>query len=83
MTTLVLDVYSGAECCLCDDAKLVLAPLAAELDLDVRWHLIDGDPELEARWREQIPVGVLAGRKVFKYHVDPELLRRRTAELRA
>ena len=31
---------------------------------------ITGDPELEAAYREQIPVVFVAGRKAFKYHVD-------------
>ena len=32
---------------------------------------ITGDPELEARHREQIPVVFVAGRKAFKYRVEP------------
>ena len=79
---LQLDVYTAHGCCLCDDARSALVPLADELDLDVRWIHIDGDPELEATWREQLPAGVLAGRKVFKYHVDADLLRRRVEQLR-
>jgi hypothetical protein len=77
-----LDVYTAHGCCLCDDARAVLEPLAAELALDVRWIHIDGDPELEATWREQLPAGVLDGRKVFKYHVDEAMLRRRVEQLR-
>jgi hypothetical protein len=80
---LQLDVYTAHGCCLCDDARAVLDPLACELDLPVRWIHIDGDPELEAAWREQLPAGVLAGRKVFKYRVDADLIRRRVAQLRA
>jgi thiol-disulfide isomerase/thioredoxin len=80
---LVLEVYTAHGCCLCDDARDVLDPLARELDVDVRWIHIDGDPALEAAWREQLPAGVLAGRKVFKYRVDPALLRRHVAKLRS
>ena len=40
---------------------------------------ITGDPELEAAYREQIPVVFVAGRKAFKFHVDPAELRRRVA----
>ena len=32
---------------------------------------LSGDAELEARHREQIPVVYVAGRKAFKYHVEP------------
>lgn len=86
MTThepLVLDIYTAHGCCLCDDAREVLDPLARELDLELNWIHIDGDAELEAAWREQLPAGVLAGRKVFKYRVDPDFLRRRVLQLRS
>lgn len=76
-----LVVYTAHGCCLCDDAKAQLDALGPELRLDVEWVYIDGVPELEAKWREQIPAGVLGGRKVFKYRVDVDLLRRRAAQL--
>lgn len=72
-----LTVYTAAQCSLCDEAKLTLDRLAPELGLDVTYIDIAGNPELEATWREQLPAGVLDGRKVFKYRVDEELLRRR------
>lgn len=78
-----LRVYTAHGCCLCDEARAVLDRLAPELGLEVAWIHIDGDPALEAEWREQLPAGVLAGRKVFKYRVDEDLLRRRVATLTA
>ena len=47
--------------------------LAFELD-EVR---IDGDPELEARYREWLPVVEIDGRRAFVYHVQARDLRRR------
>ena len=76
-----LVVYTAHGCCLCDDARAELDQLAPELGLEVEWVHIDGIPELEAEWREQLPAGVLGGRKVFKYRVDADLLRRRAAQL--
>lgn len=73
----VLTVYTAQGCCLCDDARAQLDVLAPELGLEVDWVYIDGVPELEEQWREQLPAGVYEGRKVFKYRVDAELLRRR------
>ncbi len=78
-----LTVYTAHGCCLCDDARAVLDRLGPELDLPVSWVHIDGDPALEAAWREELPAGVLAGRKVFKYRVDEPMLRRRVAKLRS
>ena len=78
----LLTVYTAHNCSLCDDVREVLEPLAPELSLRVEWVHIDGDPELEARWREQIPVGVLEGRRVFKYRVNEHQLRLRVARHR-
>lgn len=78
-----LVVYTAHGCCLCDDARAVLDRLAPDLGIDVTWVHIDGDADLEAAWREQIPAGVLDGRKVFKYTVDERLLRRRVASSRS
>jgi hypothetical protein len=72
-----LTVYTAPGCCLCDEAAAVLERLAPELGITVRWVDITGDAALEARWREQLPAGVLDGRKVFKFRVDEALLRRR------
>ncbi|MCZ4496188.1 MAG: hypothetical protein JWM25_771 [Thermoleophilia bacterium] len=72
-------VYTAHGCCLCDEARAELDVLAPELGLTVEWIHIDGIAELEATWREQLPAGVLDGRKVFKYRVDADLLRRRVA----
>lgn len=77
-----LTVYTGRGCCLCDEARELLERIAPELELAVEWVHVDGVPHLEAAWREQLPAGVLDGRKVFKYRVDEGLLRRRVGELR-
>ena len=38
---------------------------------------IGGDPELEARYRELLPVVEIDGERAFTYFVQPEALRRR------
>ena len=38
---------------------------------------IGGDPELEARYREWLPVVEVDGERVFTYHVHPQALVRR------
>jgi len=42
--------------------------------------LIDGEPELEARYRELIPVVEVDGEQAFVYFVQPDALRRRVAQ---
>ena len=46
-------------------------------DFDLRVVEIDGDPELEARYREWLPVVEIDGARAFVYHVWPADLRRR------
>jgi hypothetical protein len=40
---------------------------------------ITGDPELEARYREWLPVVEIDGERAFVYYVDEAALRRRIA----
>lgn len=40
---------------------------------------IAGDPELEARYREWLPVVEIDGERAFVYHVDPIAFRRKIA----
>ncbi len=50
-----------------------------ELGFDLREVAIDGDPKLEAAYREWIPVVEIDGRRRFVYHVHPDALRRAVA----
>ena len=50
-----------------------------ELDFELREVPIDGDVELEAAYREWIPVVEIDGRRRFVYHVQPDALRRAVA----
>ncbi len=68
--------YTAPGCCLCDEARAVLAPFERDSAISVRSIDISGDPVLEARYRARIPVGEIKGRVVFKYRVDPDRLRR-------
>ncbi len=42
---------------------------------------ISGDPELEAAYREWLPVVEIDGERAFVYHVDPIGLRRKLARV--
>jgi hypothetical protein len=41
---------------------------------------IDGNPDLEARYRELIPVVEIDGEQAFVYFAQPDALRRRLAQ---
>jgi hypothetical protein len=55
----------------------VVAGVRAEVDFELREVAIDGDPELEARYREWLPVVEIDGERAFVYHVQPEGFARR------
>ena len=68
--------YTKPGCTLCDDAKATLRGLRDELSLELLEIDITTDPILYEAFHEEIPVAYLDGRKLFKYRVDPALLRR-------
>jgi hypothetical protein len=55
----------------------VLVGAQAEVDFDLREVDISGDPDLEARYREWLPVVEIDGERAFVYFVDPTGFRRR------
>jgi len=57
----------------------VLEEARGELDFELVEVDIAGDPDLEARYREWLPVVEIDGERAFVYHVDPVGLRRKLA----
>ena len=71
MTRVVL--YSARGCHLCERARAVLDAEGVDYDeVDITGHA-----ELEARYREWLPVVEIDGERAFVYHVQPEGLRRK------
>jgi glutaredoxin len=68
-------LYSAAGCHLCEKARVVLEQSGEP------FHEVDitGDPELEATYREWLPVVEIDGERAFVYFVDPAALRRKLA----
>ena len=69
-------VYAAAGCHLCERALEVVREVCGE---DFELVAIDGDAELEARYRESLPVVEVDGERAFTYVVSPGALRRRLA----
>ena len=55
----------------------MLESVRADVPFELLEVDIGGDPELEARYREWLPVVEIDGRKEFVYYVQPADLRRR------
>jgi glutaredoxin len=68
-------LYHAQGCHLCDRAREVLDRIGEEFEaVD-----ITGVPELEAAYREWLPVVEIDGARAFVYYVDEAALRRRLA----
>jgi glutaredoxin len=72
-------VYHAAGCHLCERALAQVRALRDELGFVLEEVAIDGDPGLEARYRELLPVVEIEGEQVFTYYVHEEAFRRRVS----
>jgi hypothetical protein len=69
-------LYEGSGCGLCARALAVLESEAPALGFDLRRVAIDGDDELERRYRIDLPVVAVDGEIAFTYAVSETALRR-------
>jgi glutaredoxin len=72
-------VYTAEGCALCERALEVVRGVQDELGFELELVDIGGEPELEARYREHLPVVEIDGERAFTYFVDAEALRLRIA----
>jgi glutaredoxin len=72
-------LYHAQGCHLCERALRVLHAIRQEIPFDLEEIEIDGDPHLEARYREWLPVVEIDGERAFVYYVDSGALRRKLA----
>ena len=72
-------LYHAQGCHLCERALRVLHEIRQEIPFDFEEIDIDGDPTLEARYREWLPVVEIDGERAFVYYVDSAALRRKLA----
>jgi len=68
----LVTLYTRQGCCLCDDAKRVLAEARRRAEFDYRELDIDGDPELKRLYNDDVPVIAINGTKAFKYRLTLE-----------
>jgi hypothetical protein len=75
MTLPRITLYSRPGCHLCDDARAVIARVCVDLGEEYVEVSIDGDPELQHRFGEEIPVTFVDGRQHDFWRVDEARLR--------
>ncbi len=68
----VITVFGRHGCHLCDVAVDVLYGMREELNYEIEKIYIDGNPELEKLYGEQVPVIHIDGNHHDFFRVDPE-----------
>lgn len=63
-------VYSRKGCHLCDVIKETLVQVQNDAEFQWREVDIDADPELRAKYNDEVPVVFIDGRKAFKYRME-------------
>ncbi len=69
--------YTRRDCCLCDEVKGIVHEVVRGYPVDFSEVDIDQDPDLRARFDQQVPVLFIDGRKAFKYRTTGQELRKR------
>jgi glutaredoxin len=70
-------LYGRPGCHLCDDARVILEQVRAELPFALQERDIEQDEALHRAYLERIPVVALDGEELFEFFVDEDELRRR------
>ena len=78
-----ITIYAKPGCCLCDEARAVLAELRSRRPFDLREVDVSIDPALHARYGERVPVVSVEGEEAFEYHVDARALEDRLIRVSA
>jgi len=74
-----IEVLTRPGCHLCADAVAVIAAVCAQTGDRYTERNIDDDPELRARYTDQVPVTFVDGAQHDFWRVDPQRLRRALA----
>jgi hypothetical protein len=70
-------VYTREGCCLCDEALVEVEKTRERVRFALEVVDVDSDPELVARYGEEVPVVEIDGRKAFKFRLSSQALFRR------
>ena len=71
----MVTVYSRHGCHLCEDAVKTLEGMREELAFEIEIIYIDGNPELEKLYGNEVPVIHIDGEHHDFYRIDPERFR--------
>lgn len=74
---MTIEIYSKADCSLCEEAKAVLLQVQRKVPFTLIEVDITTDPALFERYRYDIPVVFVDGHKAFKHRLDAHDVERR------
>jgi glutaredoxin len=72
-------LYTARGCGLCERALEVVRQVQGGTGFELDVVSVDGNPALEARYREHLPVIEIDGERAFTHFVEPDALRARLA----
>jgi glutaredoxin len=73
-------LFHARGCSLCERAREQVARLQSTLGFTYEEVDITDDPELEARYREWLPVVEIDGQRAFVYYVDEAAFARKVSQ---
>ena len=77
MDKIKLQLYTKADCPLCDEAKESLEPLASQFPIQIEEVDITTNLGLFTKYKELIPVLELEGKRLFVHRIDVKALKRK------
>lgn len=82
MAGIELTLMSRGYCHLCHDMEVALAPLVSEYGATIKVLDVDGDPDLEAKYDELVPVLLHGDKELCHYFLDEAKTREYLAQIR-
>ena len=73
----LVEIYSKPHCSLCEEAKKILLKVKETLHFELKEIDISSDNSVLEKYKEQIPIIFINGKKAFKFHVDEEELKKK------
>ena len=72
----LVKIYARANCHLCQVALETIETFRPEFEFEIEKVLIDGDPDLEKKYGEQVPVILIDDQPHDFFRVDPVRFRK-------
>ncbi|HAX45974.1 MAG TPA: glutaredoxin family protein [Nitrospinaceae bacterium] len=79
--TIIIEILTKQDCCLCDDAKDVVNRVLSDYPAQLVMTDIESDPKLFEEFKEKIPVVRINGVESFVYKAHETTLRHKLNKL--